>query len=409
MSYIVLLPCMLFVYSTLQKQGYSGSFYAAVTLCLGLIIAAGDLMLPGADALLASSLAMCLCYTLHYCFELLVDESVEKEGAANESAVKHRGPESKSSAISKHFCAQQSHDFALYSSDTSFAIALLESEQWVELADALASLNASERQGFYANFDYSRLSAGDEPGCDNAGIGHCLIKFANAQPHNADAHVLYGHQQLCEAKRLGLRPGHVRCAESAGALSVAFRHFSLALRIDPDNTEALCGLILAKGFTGLSDEHIEKSLQRLLAIDALHFHGVLAAACFLVHSPSAANRFVSIVERAVGDTNATVAFSRIVAHVECMIGADVDSLVDSASITDLHAQLRAYHKESAELGRWQQGICNNIVAYAFERIGDDNARAHYLGKVKGLLSPYPWQRTVHTEESEPVAPPPTSA
>jgi len=131
----------------------------------------------------------------------------------------------------------------------------------------------------------------------------------------------------------------------------------------------------------------------LLEVDELHFHGLVAAACFLVKSSADANRFVSIVERAVGEQNVTSAFARIVAHVECMIVTDSNLSLDTRMISDLHTQLRIYHSESANLGLWQQAIGNNIIAYAFEKIGDEKESERYLANVKGVLSPYPWRRT----------------
>ena len=385
MSYLVLLPCLLFVFYAVKRERYPAVFFVTGTLLLAVLIASSGIMTPGADTLLATSLAMCGFHLAKWYWGPAAQDFSESSEVPVEQEA-------------RPFCAQRTHDFALSSSDTDFAIDLLEAEQWVELTDALAKLDDAERQGFYANFDYSRLSSLSpvqlaEHGADDgiAKPGNCLIKFTNAQPHSADAHVLYGHYQLCEAKRMGLRPGIIPNADSAGALAIAFRHFRLALRIDPDNPEALCGLILAKGFTGLSSEHIEKSLQRLLEVDALHFHGLVAAAFFLVNSTAEANRFVSIVERTVGEKNVTAAFARIVVHVECMIGVDARPSLQTRMIADLHTQLRVYHTESAKLGQWQQGICNNIVAFAFERIGDDRERALYLEKVKGLLSPYPWR------------------
>ena len=356
-------------------------------------------MAPGADAMLATCISMSAFYLAKYHW-----------GPAPQRAAVEEAPLATTAA--KPFCAQRTHDFAVQTADTEFAVSLLQAEQWEELATALAALSNEERQGFYANFDYGRLThvssgvaactdtitdtegSADTKKYYEPAAGSCLIKFTNAQPYSADAHVLYGHYQLCEAKRLGLRPGSISNAGSASALAVAFRHFRLALRLEPDNPEALCGLILAKGFTGLSDEHIEQSLQRLLTVDALHFHGLVAAACFLVNSTAGANRFVSVVERTVGSNNATAAFARIVAHVECMMaGGKTKPSLDSGTIADLHAQLRIYHNESESLGAWQQGICNNIAAFAFEIIGDNRERALYLEKVQGLLSPYPWQRS----------------
>ena len=401
LSYFVLLPCLLFVYTTVKRQGYAGGSFASGTLVLSLIITNTGLMAPGADVLLATSLAMCGFYMALWYWGPA--RETDSEEAENTEVIE-----------AKPFCSQRTHDFAVQSSDTDFAVDLLRAEKWQELADSLATLGNAERQGFYANFDYSKIvshgsaqqnlardEVAEDQEADNdfnsSATTNCLIKFTNAQPHNADAHLLYGHYQLCEAKRLGLTPGAIQNAESAGALANAFRHFRLALRLSPDNPEALCGLILAKGFTGLSDEHIEKSLQRLLSVDALHFHGLIAAACFLVTSTAGANRFVSIVERTAGENNVTSAFARIVAHVECMVGVNAKPLPHTNMIADLHAQLRVYHKESASLAQWQQDIGNNIVAYAFEKIGDDNERAVYLDKTRGLLSPYPWRRANASE------------
>lgn len=387
------------MFFTVQKHGYPSWFFSAGTVLLTIVIASTGLMAPGAESLLATSLSMCSFYLARYYWGP-APQTIE-----DEETPEHTDPV-------KSFCAHRTHDFAVQTADTEFAVKLLQAEQWEELATALSELSGVERQGFYANFDYGKLvPAGgqsskfmadsntseidsNDPAQPPSSAGNCLIKFTNSQPHSADAHVLYGHYQLCEAKRLGLRPGAITNAGSASALAIAFRHFRLALRLEPDNPEALCGLILAKGFTGLSDEHIEQSLQRLLAVDELHFHGLVAAACFLVHSTTGANRFVSVVERAVGSSNVTAAFARIVAHVECMTADDkARPSLDSRTIADLHAQLRIYQSEASKLGLWQQGICNNIAAFAFEKIGDTRERAVYLEKADGLRSPYPWART----------------
>jgi hypothetical protein len=347
-------------------------------------------MVPGADALLATSLSMCLFNVVKQVWPAqgAADSTVGNKTPVHTSA--STANTSTVAAAVKPFCSYRTHDFAVPSSANDFAVNLIEAERWDELADTLASLSSSERQGFFASFDYGQLVAPS----DKDDTGKRLVGFTNALPHNADAHVLFGHYQLCEAKRMGLQPGAIPDADSAAALAVAFRHFRLALRLSPDHTEAMCGLILAKGFTGLSDEHIEKSLQRLLEVDPLHFHGLVAAACFVVRSTAGANRFVSVVERSVGEDNATAALARIVAHVECMIGTNSNPLLNSATTADLHRQLRVYNRDAATLGLWQQAISNNIIAFAFEKIGDDQEREHYLARAKGLLSPYPWQRSV---------------
>jgi len=203
--------------------------------------------------------------------------------------------------------------------------------------------------------------------------------------------------KLCLAKRLGLQPGANLDEPVALAISQAFTHFNLALRIKPDDTEALCGLLIAKGYTGLSAEHVLTSLKQLLQQDPEHLHGVISAAKFLVLSTTQANEFISAVESAVdGRAEATVAIARIITHIECMglVGGSNDrisNVANSQVISDLYQQLRCYQRENGTLGSWQKGISNNIIAYMLQLIGDKEESKVYLEKLDGSISPYPWQ------------------
>ena len=139
------------------------------------------------------------------------------------------------------------------------------------------------------------------------------------------------------------------------------------MRLDPSDTEALCGLIIAKGCIALKDEQIENSLNELLEADPGHLHGMMAAARFLIKSPDNANRFVQLVEKSKASAT-MVAIARLVAHIECG-GFNAQGTVDSRVIADLYSQLRVYRQGQQKLGQWQRAISGNIIAYAFERIG----------------------------------------
>jgi len=102
-------------------------------------------MAPGADAMLATCISMSAFYLAKYHW-----------GPAPQRAAVEEAPLATTAA--KPFCAQRTHDFAVQTADTEFAVSLLQAEQWEELATALAALSNEERQGFYANFDYGRLT-----------------------------------------------------------------------------------------------------------------------------------------------------------------------------------------------------------------------------------------------------------
>ena len=107
--------------------------------------------------------------------------------------------------------------------DAVFAIELINNGNWQALASLFENMTTAERQGFYANLNYSAASES------------ALQEVINSNSQDVDAHILMGHMKLCHAKRLGLQPGGTLNEPVAQAISQAFTHFNLALRIRPDD------------------------------------------------------------------------------------------------------------------------------------------------------------------------------
>jgi len=356
--------------SGLRRAGVSPSAFAVLCLLFTVFLAKHQWFAPGADAVIAGCFTMAVANIFSWCaITFLVEDD------ADESV--HKAPKRKST--SAEFCSKITHDYAVSPQESVFAITHINSDRWTVLRDELKAMSAAERQGFYANLNYSSISE------------RALQEVINNHPDDADAHVLMGHVKLCFVKRLGLKPAGKLNEPMALAIGQAFRHFNLALRIKVDDAEALCGLIMAKGFTGMSGEHILYSLDALLQADPEHLHGVIAAARFLVLSTSDANEFVALIESAVdGRSDATVAIAKIIAHIECM-GLVENGSNNSIVIADIYKQLQCYKRETDSLGTWQKGIADNIVAYVLQLIGDKEELRQYLKQIDGLVSPYPWR------------------
>ncbi len=373
MSYLIAIPCMTAVYLMVGKLGLSRVGFATFGLLLTVTFAGYEWFVPGVDALIAACIAMATANFSAWFIDAFLMQEVAEEELTQELI------ELQQKQRMGRFCSRLTHDFAVCPQDSVFAVGFINNNDWSALASALADMNASERQGFYANLNYSSISE------------RALQEVINTHPKNADAHVLMGHVKLCLAKRLGLKPGARFEEPVALAIRQAFKHFNLALRLYPNDAEALCGLLMAKGFTGLSDEHVTNSLEQLLQAAPGHLHGVVAAARFLVLSPQQANGFVTLVETAVdGRCESTVAIAKIIAHIECM-GLVENGVNNSQVIADVYEQLRCYKREADSLGKWQRGMSDNVVAYMLQLIGDAKESKHYLDRINGLVSPYPWQ------------------
>ena len=367
MSYLVLLPCMLAVYLWAGKRDLSGGYLATVNLLLTVILSGTHWFVSGVDTLVATCLTMVLAHVAHWYIEREFTKAIE--GGVVE-------PRAQSATM--RFCSTTNHDFAIASSDFSTPVDLINSKCVDAVVAYFAALDAEHRQGLYASIDYSCLSA------------DAVKAFVDAYPANIDANVLYGHVKICEAKQRGLVPGVLPVESAAAALAVAFKHFRIAQRLDPNDAESLCGLIITKGCVALKDEQIESSLKELLRVNALHIHGVLSAARFLIKSPEKANRFIEFVGRH-SDEELTTAIAGLVAHIEC--GSVVSQpQISSTVIADMYRQLRIYRRGQHLLGGWQRAICNNVIAFAFERIGDQEEASRRLEELHGMSSPYPWRR-----------------
>ncbi len=373
MSFLIAIPCITAVYLMVGKLGLSRVGFATLGLLLTVAFAGYGLFVPGVDAVIAACITMAMANLCAWFIDAYLMEEVSEEELKQELAVLTTKQRMGS------FCSRLTHDFAVCPQDSVFAVGLINNNDWSTLATAIENMTASERQGFYANLNYSSISE------------RALQEVINEHPKDADAHVLMGHVKLCLAKRLGLKPGARFEEPVALAIRQAFKHFNLALRVYPNDAEALCGLLMAKGFTGLSDEHVMNSLEQLLQAEPGHLHGVIAAARFLVLSTRQANEFVTLVETSVdGRSESTVAIARIIAHIECM-GLVENGVNNSQVIADVYKQLSSYKKDADSLGKWQRGMSDNVVAYMLQLIGDAKESKHYLDRINGLVSPYPWQ------------------
>ncbi len=379
LSYLVTIPCLAVVCLMVEKLDLRRSTFVLFALLLITAFAAMQWFQPGVDVLIASCLTMALANLCAWFLNTYSTEDAVAQNAIDSSKGRvHR------------FCSRLSHDYAVSPRDSVFAISLIKSGEYQALNDKLNSMTPAERQGFFANLNYGSVSE------------RALQEIINSHPESVDVHILMGHVKLCLAKRLGLQPGATLNEPVAQAMAQAFKHFNTALRLNPEDPEALCGLLMAKGFAGLSSEHLCSSLSLLLKHDPGHLHGVIAAARFMVLTPSQANEYVSVVEAAVdGRCDATVAIARIITHIECLRFVDSTPAVGAGNgqiIADLYQQLRCYQKESDSLGSWQKGIANNVIAYVLQLFGDKEELKQYLEKIEGSVSPYPWQsNTVSTD------------
>lgn len=378
MSYLVAIPCVAIVCLVVDSLELRRSSFALFAILLTTVFAVFRWFTPGVDVIIASCLTMAMA---NFCAWFINAYATEDE--AHDSDL-----ESAQGRV-RRFCSRLTHDYAVSPRDSLFAINLIKSGGWEVLRDKLAAMTPVERQGFFANLNYSSVSE------------RALQEIINANPKDADCHILMGHVKLCLAKRQGLQPGSVLDESVAQTMAQAFKHFNSALRLKPDEPEAHCGLLMAKGFTGLSTRHMFNSLSLLLQHDPHHLHGVIASARFLVLSPSLASEFVSVVETAVdGRCDATVAIAKIITHIECMGFTDIGSDIGTARaqiVADVYQQLRSYQKENHKLGSWQKGIANNVIAYILQLLGDKEQLNQYLQKIEGSVSPYPWQSNTVTE------------
>lgn len=368
---------MLAVYFYSRKLDLPGSYFATVCLLLTVILAASGSVAAGVDALVAACLTMGILNAANWYVDRQLTIAIE----AGLVEIPPAPPVNL-------FCTTQSHDFAVAPLESDFAIEKINAQDWAALQGSISRFTAVERQGFYANLNYGDIDP------DSA------RSFVTNYPHSSDAHILYGHVKLCVAKSMGLVPGVIPDEDTAVAVAQAFKHFRLALRQDGEDVEALCGLILAKGFIALNNEHIESTLQKLLNLDPRHFHGLISAARFLIRAPEDANHFIDIVEHCVKGNEITVAVARVLAHVECT-GLRGGGETDSRIIADLYTQLKIYKRECQSLGSWQRSIAGNVIAYAFDMIGDDDEKARQLSELNGDVSPYPWRRRRAAEEIVP--------
>ncbi len=376
MSYLIALPCLFVVYFHARRQELPGTYFAAVTLLLTVIMASSGLLVPGIDALVGTCLAMGgIGLTTRYIDQQLmvvIDEGLVVLPKPAQTSV---------------FCTRRTHDFAVNTVTKTAAVERINSGDWRVIEDLIGRHSVVDRQGFYADLNYSEI---DEI---------AVLNFVNRHPGSADGHILYGHIKLCKAKRQGLIPGLIPQEAVAQSVAEAFKHFRLALRSDRRDAEAICGILVAKGFIALRADHIEESLQRLLEVDPNHLHGVLAAARFLITSGDTANRFVSIVEQSQASPEIIQVLARIVAHVESS-GMQRKGPVDSRVIVDLYKLLRSYKQLRCTLSPWQRRIAANIVAFAFDGIGDSEEKSRNLSEVDGQLSAYPWKSGASKQERE---------
>jgi len=371
MPYLLAIPCIVVVCLVVDRLDLRRTTFVLFALMLTTLFVTNQWFTPGIDVVIASSLTLAVANFFAWFIDSFATEDQESQS------------EEGTQARIRRFCSHLTHDYAVSPKDSVFAIRLINNGEAEALYAKLGDMTPAERQGFYANLDYSSVSE------------RALQEIINNNPGVADSHIIMGHVKLCLAKRLGLQPGATLDEPVSMAMAQAFKHFNSALRIAPGDPEALCGLLIAKCFTGLSNGHLYSSLTLLLQHEPRHLHGVVAAARFLVLSPSQANEFVSVVESAVdGRCNATVAIARITTHIECMNQNETATLSIAASnsqlVADLYQQLHCYQENKDNLGSWQKGIADNVIAYMLQLLGDKQELKRYLQKIEGGVSPYPW-------------------
>jgi hypothetical protein len=370
MIYLVVVPCLLLVHLYARRAQLPTTLFIAVFVGFWGLLYGTQLVIPGAEALVALCLSLaCLRSIESY---LDYDDGDEDSIEPAESWVAER-----------HFCSRLTHDFAVQPRDSMFAIQLINRREWGELLERIGEMSAAQRQAFYVNLNYSSISE------------RAMTEMVEHLDDRADTHVLMGHVQLCKAKRLGLKTGKRADENCTQAIASAFKSFKRALEVAPQDAEAHCGNLIAKVYIDLERKYIIESLLDTLRADVHHFHVVLAAARHLITDGESANTFIETVADALGDRDAdgtTLAFARLVAHVECQLiyapyGVAADTGV-SADLADLYAPLEA---SSERIGGWASQISANLYACALQQTGQSKMAASVLAGMQGLASPYPWQ------------------
>ncbi len=370
MIYLIVVPCLLLVHLYARRAQLPTLLFITVFVGFWGLLYGTQLVVPGAEALVALCLSLaCLRSVESF---LYYDDDAEDAADSPETYVPER-----------HFCSRLTHDFAVQPRDSMFAIQLVNRREWGELLDRLGALSATQRQAFYVNLNYSSISE------------RAMTEMVEQLGEHADVHVLMGHVQLCKAKRLGLKTGKRADENCTQAIASAFKSFRRALECDPKDAEALCGTLIAKVYIDLDRDYIVESLIATLQADVDHFHVVLAAARHLITDGESANAFVEAVADALGDRDTdgtTLAFAKLVAHVECQLiyssyGVSGESSVGD-DLTRVYATLEANNER---LGNWSNQIAANLYACALQQTGQSTLAASVLAGMQGLASPYPWQ------------------
>lgn len=371
MSYLVVVPCLLAVHVFARHSQLPTAIFYAVFVGFWGLLYGGQLVIPGAEALVA----MCLTFACVLTAERYLDSLDEFSEATDVAAT--------SAVPQDWFCSRLTHDFSALPEQSTFAVALINTREFGTLLARLKSFTTAQRQGFYASLNYSSVSE------------RSVSKLIKQYPASVDARVLMGHLQLCKAKRLGLQQGQLNDEHCAATIANALRHFREALEMDATDAEACCGILIGKVYLGLGRRQVERSLVATLERDSGHFHAVLTAGRQLIVDGDSANRFVETVTAAVADRNptgTTVALAGLIAHIECrMIFGSGDGLSEAGAAQDLHSLYHCFETHRAELGDWQWQMAANLHAAALQQMGFSKQAAQVLGTMAGRASPYPWQ------------------
>ena len=397
MIYLIALPALAAIFYQTRQLEMPFAFSTAVFGGLFLAIWMSGIVLPGADVLVALCLTLAITTFAHLRQEAWIDRIVSAGLGENDAAA--ATDQTNDGLVETHpakqFCTRLTHDFAVSGKHSVFAVRLINTEEYEDFLAAIADMSVRQREGFYADLNYSSISE------------RAVATFTEQHHDSIDAHLLMGHVQLCKAKRLGLKPGLIQDENMAAAISEAFRYFRLAQRIDHSDAEVYCGLLLAKTFAGLRAEHIEKSLGDLLNCGGIHVHGLLVAGRALVQDGDSANRFVNLVTTQKDATDslaltaepndchettslARVEFSRLLTHLECAL------LYNNAAVKGDLPWIRELQK-SIDLvsthidGQWQTAIAQNLIASVLQITGDYRQSNVFLKQIEKTVSPYPWQ------------------
>ena len=169
MSYLFAVPCMFAVYMMVGRLGLSRAGFAGLSLLFTVALVEYQWFVSGVDAFIAACLTMAIANASAWFVDTFLLEDVTREALTQQLLDGRR---------ERSFCSRLTHDYAVRPKDSANEVQLINTGKWQELAASINKLGPSERQGFYANLDYSSINE------------QALQEAINSFPQDADAHVL---------------------------------------------------------------------------------------------------------------------------------------------------------------------------------------------------------------------------